>query len=55
MDLFCQLAEVPDLDITDVDSKALCDLLSCGNDDLNISTNRMIIEATTSILRSLKR
>ena len=50
MDLFRQLAEVPDLDITDMDSKSLCDLLLHRSNDLNTSTNRMIIEATISFI-----
>ena len=55
MDLFRQLAEVPDLDITDMDSKNLCDLLLYGSDNLNISTNRMIIEATISFIEKTRR
>ena len=55
MNLFRQLAEVPDLGITDMDSKALCDLLLYGNADLNISRNRMIIESTISFIEKTRR
>ena len=54
MDVFRQLAEVPDFEFTDIDS-ALCDLLLYGNADLNISTNRMIIEATISCIEKTRR
>ena len=55
MDLFHQLAEVPDLDITDMDSINLCDLPPYGSDSLNISMNRMIIEATISFIEKTRR
>ena len=35
--------------------KSLCDLLLYGNADLNISTNRMIIEATISLIEKTRR
>ena len=54
MDLFRQLAEVPDLDITDMESKSLCDFLLYGSDNLNITTNRKIIEATISFIEKTR-
>ena len=55
IDLFHQLAEVPDLDMTDMYSKALCDLLSYGSDDLNILTIRIMIEATILLIEKTRR
>ena len=54
-DLFRKLAEVPDLEITDMDSKSCCNLLLYGSDDLNISTSRMLIEATISFIEKTRR
>ena len=54
MDLFRQLAEVPDLDVTDMDSINLCDPPLYGSDSLNISMNRMIIEATISFIEKTR-
>ena len=50
-----QFAEVPDLDITDMDSNFVCDLLLYGNADLNIIKNRMLTEATISFIEKTKR
>ena len=51
-DLFGQLVDVPGLDITStsMDSKDLCQLLLYGNIKLNVVENRMVIEATISMM-----
>ena len=49
-DLFGQLADVPGLDITSMDSKDLGELLLYGTSDLNVVENTMIIEATISFI-----
>ena len=54
-DLFSQLADVPGLDITSMDSKNLCELLLYGTSDLNVVENRIIIEATISFIERSKR
>ena len=47
-DFFSQVADVPGLDITSIDSKDLCELLLHGTSDLNVVESRIIIEATIS-------
>ena len=54
-DFFSQLAELPGLDITSMDSKDLCELLLYGTSDLNVVENRNIIEATISFIERSKR
>ena len=54
-DLFSQLADVPGLDITSMDSKDLCELLLYGTSELNVVENRIIIEATISFIERSKR
>ena len=54
-DLLSQLADVPGLDITSMDSKDLCELLLYGTSDLNVVENRMIIEAIISFIERSKR
>ena len=49
-DLCRQPADVPELDITSMDSTDLSKLLLYGNSDLNIVDNRMIIEAIISFI-----
>ena len=53
-DLFSQLADVPGLDITSLDSKDLCELRLYGNSNFNVVENRMIIEAKTSFIERSK-
>ena len=54
-DVFSQLAYVPGLDITSMDSKDFCELLLYGTSDLNVVENRMIIKATISVIERSKR
>ena len=54
-DLFSQLADVPGLDISSMDSKDLCELLLYGNSYLNEVENRIVIEATISFTERSKR
>ena len=54
-DLLCQLSEIPGLDLTNIDSGALCELLLYGNPKLTIIDNRIILEATMSLIdRSMR-
>ena len=53
--LFSELADVPGLDITSMDSKDLCELLLYGASDLSAVESRMIIEATISFMERSKR
>ena len=45
-DLLGQLSEIPGLDLTNMDSKTLCELLLFGSPQLTIIDNRIILEAT---------
>ena len=45
-DLLGQLSEIPGLDLTNMDSKALCELLLYRSPQLTIIDNRIILEAT---------
>ena len=49
-DLLGQLSEIPGLDLTIIDSKALCELLLNGSPQLTIIDNRIIPEATISFI-----
>ena len=54
-DLLGQLSEIPSLDLTNMDSKALCELLLYGSPHLTIIDNRIILEATMSFIdRSMR-
>ena len=53
-DLFRQLI-IPGLDINELDSDALCNLLLFGSKDLNVVENRIIIEATISFIEVTNR
>ena len=54
-DLLGQLSEIPGLDLANLVSKALCELLLYGSPLLNIIDNRIIPEATMSFLdRSMR-
>ena len=54
-DLFGQLSEIPALDINDMDTTALRDLLLYGSSRLNIISNRMIMDATISYIKTTQR
>ena len=55
IDLLGQFSEVPGLDLTNMDSKALCELLLYGSPQLTIIDNRIILEAAiTFINRSMR-
>ena len=54
-DLLNRLSEIPGLDLANMDSKALCELLPYGSPQLTIIDNRMILEATLSFIdRSMR-
>ena len=50
IDLFGQLTDIPGLNITNLDSNALCDLLLFGSSQLNIMANRIILEDTIAFI-----
>ena len=52
---FGQLSEIPGLDLTNMDSKALCELLLYGSPQLTIIDNRKILEATMSFIERSMR
>ena len=55
-DLCRQLAvNVNGIDIRDLDSNVLCNLLLFGSNDLTIVENRTIIEATILFIKAAKR
>ena len=54
-DLLSQLADIPGLDITGMDSKDLCESLLYRTSNLNVVDNRMIIEAKISFIVQSKR
>ena len=54
-DLFGQLSEIPGLDLTNIDSVALCELFLYGNLQLTIIDNRIILGATMPFIdRSMR-
>ena len=55
MDLLGQLTDIPGLDIRNLDSNALCDLLLFGSSQLNIVANRIILEATIAFIDKMNR
>ena len=55
IDLLGQLSEIPGLDLTNMDSKALCELLLYGSPQLTIIDNRIILEATISFINRSMR
>ncbi len=54
-DLFGHLSEIPALDINDMDTTALCNLLLYGSSHLNIISNRMIMDATILYIKTTQR
>ena len=55
IDLLGQLTDIPGLDITNLDSNALCDRLLFGSSQLNIVANRIILEATIAFIDKTDR
>ena len=49
-DLFDQLSEIPGLELDNLNSEALCELLLFGNQRFNNIANKLIKEATIFIL-----
>ena len=54
-DLFGTVAEVLGIDVADLDSETLCNLLLYGSSNLNIIENRIIIEATIEFIEKTNR
>ena len=54
-DLFGTVTEVLGIDIADLDSETLCNLLLYGSSNLNILENRIIIEATIEFIEKTNR
>ena len=54
-DLLGQLSEIPSLNLKNMDSKALCELLLSGSPQLTIIDNRIILEATLSFIERSMR
>ena len=54
-DLFGQLGDIPQLDLSVLDYEAFTNLLLFGDEKLNIVSNRMILEATISFIEKTKR
>ena len=55
IDLLGQLSEIPGLDLINMDSKALCELLLYGSPQITIIDNRIIIEAAISLINRSMR
>ena len=54
-DLFDQLSEIPGLELDNLNSEALCELLLFGNPRFNNIANKLILEATISFILSTGR
>ena len=54
-DLHGTLLDIPRVDISLLDSQALCNLMLYGNPDLTLIENRMIIEATIKYINATNR
>ena len=54
-DLFGQLENILDFNVSDMNSKSLCNLLLFGKPDLDVSVNKMIIEETLRFIENTKR
>ena len=54
-DLFGHLSEIPVLELTNLSSKALCDLLLFVNEGLSNIDNKLILETTISFILSTER
>ena len=55
IDLLRKLSDIPEVDISKLDAKTLCEMLLYGNPCLNIIDNRIILEATISFIESTER
>ena len=55
MNTYRRQLTIPGLDINELYSNALCNLLLFGSKDLNLAKNRIIIEATISLIEATKR
>ena len=54
-DLFSQLADVPGLSITRMNTRELCDLLMYGDPKFNLIANRIVTEATIPFIKRSRR
>ena len=54
-DLFGQLENILDFNVSDMNSKSLCNLLLFGKPDLDVSVNKLIIEETLRFIENTKR
>ena len=53
-DLFGQLENILDFNVSDINSKSLCNLLLFGKPDLDVSVKKMIIEETLRFIENTK-
>ena len=49
-DLLCQLSDIPEIDVTLMDSKSLCQSLLFGSTNLTVVENRIVVEATMAYI-----
>ena len=54
-ELFGQLSEIPAFDINGMNSTTLCSLVLYDSSQVDIVTNRMILDATISYIKTTKR
>ena len=54
-DLFDTVTEVSRIDIANLDSEYLCNLLLCGSSNMNMIDNRVITEATIEYIEKTNR
>ena len=54
-DLFGTVTEVSGIDVANLDSETLCNLLLYGSSNMNMIDNRMIIEATIEYIEKTNR
>ena len=54
-DIFGQLENILDFNVSDMNSKSLCKLLLFGKHDLDVTVNKMIIEETLHFIENTKR
>ena len=54
-DLLDKLSRIPGLELENLNSGALCELLLFGNPHFNNIANKLILEATISFILSTKR
>ena len=51
---FEQLGELPGIEIQNLDSKTICELLLLDSLNVNVIVNRLILEATASFIKATK-